>query len=207
MRAVTDQERFWAGEFGDAYTARNSDESLVRNNVALFTAALKSCGLISNCIEFGANVGRNLRALQAIYPTQQQYAIEINSRAAAKLAEVIPLENIIHGSIIEFVPQRTFDLVLTKGVLIHIEPDSLSRVYTALHDATGRYLLICEYYNPTPVEVTYRGNAQKLFKRDFCGEILDRFDDLRLVDYGFVYRRDPRFPQDDCTWFLMERLG
>jgi pseudaminic acid biosynthesis-associated methylase len=207
MRTVTDQERFWAGEFGDAYAARNSDEALVRNNVALFTVALKSCGAIANCIEFGANVGLNLRALQAIYPGQQQYAIEINSSAATKLAQVIPKENVVHGSILDFVPKRTFDLVLTKGVLIHIEPDSLSRVYDALHDATGRHLLICEYYNPSPVEVTYRGNARKLFKRDFCGEILDRFDDLRLVDYGFVYRRDPRFPQDDCTWFLMERLG
>jgi hypothetical protein len=43
------------------------------------------------------------------------------------------------------------------------------------------------------------------FKRDFAGEIMDRFPDLRLVDYGFVYHRDPQFPQDDFTWFLMEK--
>ena len=24
-------------------------------------------------------------------------------------------------------------------------------------------------------------------------------------DYGFVYRNDPLFPQDDLTWFLLEK--
>ena len=24
-------------------------------------------------------------------------------------------------------------------------------------------------------------------------------------DYGFAYKRDPKFPQDDITWFLMEK--
>ncbi len=28
---------------------------------------------------------------------------------------------------------------------------------------------------------------------------------LRLVDYGFVYRRDPNWPQDNINWFLLEK--
>jgi spore coat polysaccharide biosynthesis protein SpsF len=28
---------------------------------------------------------------------------------------------------------------------------------------------------------------------------------LKLADYGFVYRRDIRFPQDDINWFLLEK--
>jgi len=31
------------------------------------------------------------------------------------------------------------------------------------------------------------------------------FVDLELVDYGFVYHRDPVFPQDDINWFLMKK--
>ena len=34
---------------------------------------------------------------------------------------------------------------------------------------------------------------------------MERFPNLSLLDYGFVYRRDPSFPQDDMTWFLMEK--
>ena len=53
--------------------------------------------------------------------------------------------------------------------------------------------------------MSYRGHTEKLFKRDFAGEMLDRFNDLKLADYGFVYRRDMLFPQDDINWFLLEK--
>jgi spore coat polysaccharide biosynthesis protein SpsF len=68
-------------------------------------------------------------------------------------------------------------------------------------------ILMGEYYNPSPTAIPYRGHADRLFKRDFAGELLDRFPDLRLIDYGFAYRRDPAFPQDDITWFLLEKRG
>jgi spore coat polysaccharide biosynthesis protein SpsF len=64
---------------------------------------------------------------------------------------------------------------------------------------------VAEYYNPSPVELSYRGYRGVLFKRDFAGELLDRHNDLRLLDYGFVWKRDPSFPQDDITWFLMAK--
>lgn len=96
---------------------------------------------------------------------------------------------------------------MIKGVLIHIQPESLSSVYDVLHKATARYLLVCEYYNPTPVTIPYRGHIDRLFKRDFCGELLDRHEDLRLLDYGFAYHRDPDFPQDDINWFLLGKRG
>ena len=38
-----------------------------------------------------------------------------------------------------------------------------------------------------------------------AGEMMDRYPQLRLVDYGFLYRRDPNFPQDDITWFLLAK--
>jgi spore coat polysaccharide biosynthesis protein SpsF len=97
--------------------------------------------------------------------------------------------------------------VLIKGVLIHINPAELPAVYDRLVASTGRYLLLAEYYNPTPVAIPYRGHAERLFKRDFCGELLDRHPGLRLADYGFAYRRDPKFPQDDITWFLLEKTS
>ena len=33
------------------------------------------------------------------------------------------------------------------------------------------------------------------------GSILD----LTLLDYGFLYHRDNNFPQDDISWFLIEK--
>jgi spore coat polysaccharide biosynthesis protein SpsF len=65
--------------------------------------------------------------------------------------------------------------------------------------------LICEYYNPSPVTINYRGHKDRLFKRDFAGEFMDVYKDVELIDYGFSYRRDQKFPQDDITWFLLKK--
>lgn len=92
---------------------------------------------------------------------------------------------------------------MSSGVLIHINPDMLGQAYEHLYNAANKYVLINEYYNPSPVEVTYRGHEARLFKRDFAGEMMDRYD-LTLVDYGFTYHRDPD-PLDDLTWFLLKK--
>lgn len=205
MAYKTEQEAFWAGGFGAEYIGRNMGSEMLAANLALFSKALASANGLSSCIEFGANIGMNLKALQLLYPKQEQHAIEINLQAAAELGKVIPPANIHQASILDFAPERTWDMALIKGVLIHINPDWLPQVYDALHRAAGRYLLVCEYYNPSPVQISYRGHHDRLFKRDFCGEILDRHTDLKLIDYGFAYHRDPNFPQDDITWFLMEK--
>jgi len=201
----TEQEAFWAGNFGTDYIKRNQGDELLASNIAFFNQALRSALKPRDCIEFGANIGMNLKALKLLYPHQQQFAIEINADAAAELRTILPIENVFQASILGFSPQRTFDLVLVKGVLIHMNPEYLQQIYDTLYRATGRYMLICEYYNPTPVQISYRGHSDRLFKRDFCGDILDRYPNMKLIDYGFVYRRDNNFPQDDINWFLMER--
>jgi pseudaminic acid biosynthesis-associated methylase len=147
----------------------------------------------------------NLKALKLLRPSLELHGIEINSDATHELEQVITHSNIYNTSILDFSPQRTWDLVLIKGVLIHINPDELSQVYDKLVAATSRYLLVAEYYNPAPVAISYRGHSNRLFKRDFAGEIMDRHPQTQLVDYGFSYRRDPSFPQDDITWFLLEK--
>jgi len=201
----TEQEAFWAGDFGTQYIARNQGDALLAANLDFFSKALRSARGIENCIEFGANIGMNIKALKLLRPTVDIHAIEINAVAAKQLAEVVPPPQIYNTSILSFEPQQTWDLVLIKGVLIHINPAELPNVYDKLVTASGRYLMVAEYYNPSPVAIPYRGHTDRLFKRDFAGEIMERHPQLKLVDYGFVYRRDPNFAQDDVTWFLMEK--
>ena len=204
----TEQEAFWAGDFGSEYSNRNQGESLLARNLDFFAKVLRTTRGVKSCIEFGANIGMNLRALKLLQPEQEQYGIEINADAARELGLIIPPSNVYHNSIFDFDASKTkYDLVLIKGVLIHINPNELSKVYDKLFEACGKYLLVAEYYNPVPVAVSYRGHKDRLFKRDFAGEIMDRYPRMELLDYGFSYRRDPNFPQDDITWFLMEKRG
>lgn len=198
----TEQEQFWAGEFGDDYTSRNQGLDWIASNIALFAKILSRTETVSNVIEFGANLGLNLRAIRQILPGAELSAIEINQKAVEELQRLGDIK-VYHKSILDFSPDYTRDLVLAKGVLIHINPNSLPQVYDLLYHTSNRYICIAEYYNPAPVEVSYRGHTGKLFKRDFAGELLNRFNDIRLIDYGFVYHRDNKFPQDDITWFLL----
>lgn len=205
MNYSTEQEAFWAGTFGNEYLKRNRGSDLLASNLAFFSKALQRVMPPARILEFGANVGMNLRALSLLYPRTELYGIEINARAATALAEVIGQERVMNTSILEYTVDSTFDLTLIKGVLIHIDPASLPLVYDRLYASSSAYLLVAEYYNPSPATIPYRGHENRLFKRDFAGELLDRFADLRLVDYGFTYHRDPVFPQDDITWFLLKK--
>ena len=201
----TQQENFWAGEFGNEYVSRSQGEEIINSNIDFFKKALKKTNGIDTCIELGSNIGLNIRALKKIYPKQEHHVIEINEKAVSYLKEFISEDKIINDSIINFKPFQKWDLVLIKGVLIHVNPDLLEEVYTKLHNATDKYILIAEYYNRTPTAVEYRGFSERLFKRDFCGEIMDKFSDLKLIDYGFCYHRDNNFPQDDISWFLLKK--
>ena len=156
-------------------------------------------------MEFGANIGLNLETLGIIFPELQMTAIEINEKAAKECSKLDRV-TVYNESILNFNSDEKFDLTFTSGVLIHINPAELIDVYEKLYNYSNRYIVISEYYNPTPVEVNYRGNTGKLFKRDFAGEMMDRFSDLKLVDYGFVYHRDTQFIADDATWFLLEKM-
>jgi len=207
MNYKTEQEKFWSGEFGDVYIERNKSERLLASNINFFSRSLRTAGLVESVIEFGANIGMNLKALKLLYPNQEQFGVEINQKAADKLSNLLGKDNIFCGSIFDYQSDKKYMLTLIKGVLIHINPEMLPTVYDALYRYSNKYILVCEYYNPTPIEINYRGHEDKLFKRDFCGEIMDRYPDLRLLDYGFAYKRDPAFSQDDITWFLLEKYN
>jgi len=205
MDFTTEQENFWAGQFGSDYISRNQGQGLLTSNLNFFTKALGQAGKISSCIEFGANIGMNLRSLQLLYPEIGLQGIEINETACKELKSLIGEKNAHHTSIFDFPVTKQYDVSLIKGVLIHINPEKLLLVYEQLYKASNRYILIAEYYNPSPVAISYRGHQNRLFKRDFAEEFLDTYSDVTLVDYGFSYHRDSAFPQDDIKWFLLEK--
>lgn len=204
MNYQTEQETFWAGEFGNTYIGRNTVEEGVCKRLGLWTQVLRHVSRLDTVIEFGANIGINLRALRTLVSGIKASAVEIN-RAAANELEQLSLEEVFCQSILDFQPVKSYDLSFTSGVLIHVNPDFLPQVYRKLYQASSRYICICEYYSPVATHVAYRGHQDKLFKRDFAGEMLDAFQDLELVAYQFVYHRDPHFPADDVTWFLMQK--
>ncbi|GAA6134915.1 hypothetical protein NBRC116188_17050 [Oceaniserpentilla sp. 4NH20-0058] len=201
----TDQEKFWQGEFGEGYINRNKSDQLLSANIHFFSKVLERTHEVKNILELGCNIGMNLRALQCIKSDLDLTGVDINQGAIDEVNKWAGAKGIC-GSILEIDFETQYHLTFTKGVLIHINPDMLNSVYDSLYKASKKYILVAEYYNPTPVSIEYHGEKDKLFKRDFAGDMLARFNDLKLIDYGFLYRHDPNFPQDDISWFLMEKV-
>ena len=199
-----EQEQFWSGKFGDDYILRNSSKYLLAANLNFFAHITRNLE-ISKVFEFGCNVGMNFRALSLLLPDAELSGVEINKKAAEKAREVPNVAEIKNASIRETEILCEYDLVFTKGVLIHLNPDQLDETYIKMASASKKYVLIAEYFDPNPVMVQYRGEKDKLFKRDFAREFLNINNDFRLKDYGFFYKNVKHYSQDNITWFLMER--
>jgi spore coat polysaccharide biosynthesis protein SpsF len=203
----TRQEKFWQGDFGDDYIHRNKEKFLIKNNFVLFKKIFSKFLKIKSLIEFGPNIGLNIIALKKIFKLNYITAVEINKKACLHIKRIKNL-NIINDSIINFSPKKKYDLVLLKGVLIHINPNKLKKLYKTIYKSckTSGYILMAEYYSPKPAMIIYRGKKNKLFKRDFAGEFVSLFKKAKIIKYGFAYHKD-KFPQDDLNWFLIKKYG
>lgn len=212
-RELSEQEKFWIGDFGDQYLARNTLARAASRQINLERRILRPNSVNPDSIlEFGCNIGINLVALARLFPQARLTGYEINQGAArqceANLAALCQKDmyKISNKSLFD-ADEKSHDFVLSSGLLIHIAPELLPLAYRKIYEAASKYICMMEYYNPTPLEVEYRGNRGKLWKRDFAGEFMRMYSDVKLVDYGFIWRNDPVSPEDDATWFLMEKHG
>lgn len=197
-------EEFWQGQFGDDYIIRNIN--LVENNYQMFIKILaNSFGKlkypINSIIEFGAGSGQNIQALQRIFSNAGYTAVEINDNAVKELKKIDNLK-VIKKSILDFSHTIKVDLVLTKGLLIHIHQNNIFNAYEEIYNASNKYILLCEYYSPNRIMIPYRNENDKLWKFDFIKPMLNR--KCKILNYGFISKYD-KYPQDDLTWVLMEK--
>jgi pseudaminic acid biosynthesis-associated methylase len=198
----------WRGEFGDAYTSRNeASPAQVRARIALWSNILRGTHgePPRSFVEIGANIGSNLRALRALTEAEL-FAVEPNDRARSRLiADGIVVAENVRGSAAESIdfPENLADLAFTSGVLIHIPPVNLPRACREIHRLARRYVVAIEYFSDREQEVPYRGRSGLLFKRDFGDFYMTQHPDLRLVDYGFAWKRATGL--DNLTWWLFRK--
>jgi len=200
---MTEQENFWEGEFGNEYTDRNN-EIIIKNNVNLFEKILKNIS-IKTIFEIGCNRGLNFKAIKLINQDISLNGLEINKYAYDILNSENICDNLYNDTIFNHNDTNKYNLVFTKGVLIHINPEKLNEIYKKMYNMSDKYILIAEYYSRDLREINYRGHSNKLFKRDFCNDIMKLYPELKIKDYGFIYHKDPLYPLDDITWFLLEK--
>jgi pseudaminic acid biosynthesis-associated methylase len=209
-KAVKDspQVAFWRGEFGDAYIERSTAGPANLRLLVAHWARILDCMAGSpprSILEVGSNVGNNLHALRALTDAEL-FAVEPNRKAREKLVRdgVVPAANVRDGVAASIdLPAGAVDLAFTSGVLIHVHPDELAASCREIHRVSARYIVCNEYFSDKPEAILYRGNAEHLFKRDFGAFWLDGFPGLRLLGYGFAWRRATGL--DNLTWWAFEK--
>lgn len=97
----------------------------------------------------------------------------------------------------------SIDLVFNSGVLIHISPDDLGFATDEIVRVAKKYVLCIEYFSHKPEVISYQGQNDLLFKRDFGSFYLDRYPNLKCIDYGFLWQRELKI-FDNLTWWLFE---
>ncbi len=203
---MNEQEKFWSGKFGNNYISRNNSKKLQKNNDQFFKKIFYKKQRIHSILELGSNIGNNLLSLEKIYKKSSFTALELNTKACRILKKKRPKFNIINDTILNLETDQKFNLVLCKGVLIHINPKQLNKVYEKVYSLSNKYILFAEYFSPNPEKIKYRNHKNKLFKRDFALEIMHKYKNLKLIDYGFVYHKD-KYPVDNLNWFLLKKLN
>ena len=199
----TEQEKFWNSSFGNKYTQRTVENKFFTTRVKMWSDILSHANDIKSVFEIGSNMGRNMDVINFFLNKKiSTNGIDINKKAV-----ILANKNkhkVRNISVLDYSPKKKFDMSISCGVMIHINPNYLNKVYEVLYKSSKKYILISEYFNPKPVTVKYRGHTDRLFKRDFAKEIQKKYK-LKLIDYKFMWSNDNIYPCDDTTWFLFKK--
>lgn len=201
----TEQELFWSEQYAKDYIDKNSEFDLGKG-VQAWNHMLAKTHEVSSILECGCNIGRNIEFLNYAFPNLKKSIIEVSSPAYSTVTNKYNLDQSFNGTIMESnFREKTFDLVFSMGVLIHIQPGMLLQNIEKMFLYTKKYILIGEYFSREPVMLQYQGEDNKLFKRDFGKLLMDNFP-LNIVDYGFLWGYEyDNAGFDDITWWLFEK--
>ena len=198
----------WKGSFGDDYISRNRiGKKNLRDRTNFWAEILCSIpeANLKSILEVGANIGGNLMAMSQLTDATL-YAVEPNSAAREELIKsgLMP-EDRIHDGCASSIPlsDSCTDLVFTRGVLIHIEPEELLKSCSEIYRVSNRYIACVEYFSDQPETIVYRGEEGLLFKRDFSAFWLENFPDLKPVSFGFSWK--PLSGLDNMNWWVFEK--
>lgn len=189
---MNEQETWWAGEAGNAYTARNRVDWRAR--IPFWTDIMKFTGARS-VYEVGCGAGWNLSAIREASPHDVGFfGCDLNMQACRQCWAAG--FNEIHCNSLPIM-ESICDLVFTAGCLIHIAPDHLPEFMKDIIAASSHYVLAIEYAADAEEMIEYRGEKDRLWKRPY-GALYEAMG-LKLLHTGDATGFDR------CQYWLMEK--
>lgn len=200
MSDENEKKGTWYGDFGIRYTVRN--KIIPEKLVPFYKRILKDIE-VEKILEVGCNRGHNLVAVS--YCGQYDlYGIDINPYSIVVARDNKEISFAV-GNIYDILyKDNFFDLVMTIGVLIHLEPNTLKDAIKEILRVSKKYFLMMEYnYDFEEFEqIPYRDNVG-LWKGNFKKFMLDNFN-VKLVQKGETGPEEGF--GDKRGYFLFERV-
>lgn len=194
---MNQQLQAWTGEFGRAYTKRNRVHWQDR---VPFWGHIMQDTLASSVLEVGCNAGWNLQAIRSLDKVGRRLTgVDVNQDALLEAqracfdVRACPAQDL--ATVFE---PRSFDIVFTAGVLIHVAPADLADVMRGIVRTARSYVLAVEYESAVEEEVSYHGHDGLLWKRPF-GALYEAMG-LAIIDQGEA----PGF--DRCQFTLLAKV-
>lgn len=201
---------YWRGDEGDAYQARNAITA--PNFKARLLLWKKINGYLNpepeSILEVGAGSGQNLLALSLLNQNAKLWAVEPNAAARDALCSLDVAAG--PGAVIDAVATdlsafgtASMDMVFTSGVLIHIPPDDLAKACEEIKRISRRYIVCIEYFAAEPEMKTYRGGADRMWKRDFGKYFVEEIGGVKPLACGFFWKEMTGL--DNLTWWVLQK--
>lgn len=194
---------FWEGDGGSAYAVRNSPTTAdVDKRVRALSRIFNKISAPKTILEVGCGPGANLVALRRLLGDGVQLHACDPNESARKIAQDLCAAAFIydgHASAIN-AADEVFDLVMTAGVLIHIQPDRLSLAMDEIIRVSNKYVLCIEYFAPECEPIKYYGDF-RIWRNNYGKLYVNK--GLKMIGYGFFWAEDSGY--DNVVWNLLEK--
>jgi len=173
-------------EVWDKYTDDN--EKNIQNDIGKFIYYTSLTLGAKKICEAGCNVGNNLSSFTSDF---EVYGIDVNEQALNKAKSEFPnfifkKDELKKTSF----PDSIFDLVFTRGVLIHIPKSELPDVLKELLRISKKWIFNLEYFGKDGEEINWKRGKNMLWYRNMA-ELWKKFNVKIVSDVEIPIEIDP----------------
>jgi len=210
---VISQEEAWLSQVGQDYTDRNTmtaDElddlyydcfGITRRK--LNWRFLQYLPKETSILEVGCNIGMQLRHLQEM-GYKNLHGIELNQYAIDHLC--VSGVEVRRGNACDLpYLDRTWDLVFTSGVLIHLPEPKLYQAMTEIVRVSNKWVWGFEYYSSPRTHIPYQARNDLLWSDDFPGRFLFPGNIKMIRRWAEAHRTGP-FKEIPADMYLLEKV-